>query len=340
LALTSLAREDDNFWAALSYARDARDAVVAARLAVGLGWYFGIAERVAEGRAFVEAALATADAAPLPMRIELLSYLCYLATEEGDLAMAAEAGERGLALASQSDAPWENAMLKLALAFAYDRTGSHERAIALAEDARRTFDEVGDTWGVASSAVTGALGALGRGDIERAAALTAEAVRLHGDYDVGAIPAALLEARLAEQRGNAEAAAAAYRRALERSERAGFADHAAFALTGLGAIAFAKGDLDRAEAHCRRALAVANAVSHSWLVAHTRAQLAQVLEARGEVEAAATLYRDVSEWSQQPRRHDAREALFIALAGSPAEVAPLAAGALELDDGQAAPARA
>jgi predicted ATPase/DNA-binding SARP family transcriptional activator len=340
LACPSLARESDNFWAALGYAREAGDAVVAARLAVGLGWYFGIAERVAEGRAFIEAALATADTAPVPLRIELLAYLCYLATEEGDLVTAVDAGERGLALASESDAPWENAMLKLALAFAYDRIGSHDRAIALADDARNTFDELGDTWGVASSAVTCALGALGRGDLERAAALIAEAVRLHADYDVGAIPAALLEARLAEQRGDTEAATAAYRRALERSERAGFADHAAFALTGLGSIAFATGDLDAAEAHYRRALAVANAVSHSWLVAHTRARLAQVLERRGDAEAATLLYRAVIEWSNQPRRHDAREALFIALAGSPAEVALLAAGALEVEDGEAAPARA
>ena len=231
-------------------------------------------------------------------------------------------------------------MLKLALAFAYDRIGSHERAIALAEDARSTFEEVGDAWGVASSAVTGALGALFRGDIDYAEALTAEAVRLHDDYDVGAIPAALLDARLAEERGNAEAATAAYRRALERSERAGFADHAAFALTGLGSIAYTTGDLGTAEGHYRRALAVANAVSHSWLMAHTRARLAQVLERRGDAEAADMLYRAVVEWSQQPRRHDAREALFIALAGNPAEVALLATGALELDDGEAAPARA
>jgi tetratricopeptide (TPR) repeat protein len=240
---------------------------------------------------------------------------------------AADAGERGFALASESDASWENAMLKLALAFAYDRIGSHGRAIALADDARRIFDEVGDTWGVASSAVASALGSLGQGDIERAAVLTAEAVHLHADYDVGAIPAALLEARLAEQRGDAEGAVAAYRRALERSERTGFADHAAFALTGLGSIAFANGDLDVAEAHYRRALAVANSVSHSWLVAHTRARLAQVFERRGDAEGAAELYRAVIEWSQQPRRHDAREALFISLAGSPAEVALLAAGA-------------
>jgi hypothetical protein len=111
-------------------------------------------------------------------------------------------------------------------------------------------------------------------------------------------------------------------------------------LTGLGSIAFANGDLDVADAHYRRALAVANAVSHSWLVAHTRARLAQVLERRGDAEGATMLYRAVIEWSNQPRRHDAREALFIALAGSPAEVALLPAGALEFEDGEAAPARA
>ena len=35
--------EHDNLWAALTYARDAPDPLVAARLGVGLGWYFGTA---------------------------------------------------------------------------------------------------------------------------------------------------------------------------------------------------------------------------------------------------------------------------------------------------------
>jgi predicted ATPase/DNA-binding SARP family transcriptional activator len=335
-ACARLARENDNFWAALSYAGDARDAVVAARLGVGLGWYFGIAERVAEGRAFIEASLGSADGAPVAMRIELLAYLCYLATEEGDLTAAVDAGERGLALASESETRWENAMVTLALAFAYDRTGSYERAVVLADHARRTFDELGDTWGAGSSALTGAVGAFARGEIERAAALTADAISLHGDYDIGAIPAALLEARMAEQRGDGEAAAAAYRRALERSERAGFADHAAFALTGLGSICFTSDDLDAAEGHYRRALTVANSVSHSWLVAYTRARLAQVLERRGDHAGASALRGAVTDWSRQPRRHDAREALFIALAGNPTD---LAAETLRLDERAAAPAR-
>ena len=322
--------EHDNLWAALTYACDAPDPLVAARLGVGLGWYFGTAGRVSEGRAFIEAALESADAAPLPLRVELLAYICYLATEEDDLEAAVEAGKRGLALAAKSDAPWETAMLKLALAFACDRAGPLERAVALADEARRAFDELGDTWGAASSAVTGALGALRRGDLAATSALVAEAVRLHADYEVGAVPAALLEALLAERRGDAEAAAAAYRRALELSERAGFADHASFALAGLGSVAFANANFDEAEAQYRRALAVADAASASWLVAHVKARLAQVGAAVGDAESAATLYRSVVAWSREPRRHDAREALFIALVGSPATAALV--GLAELAD--------
>ena len=322
--------EHDNLWAALTYARDAPDPLVAARLGVGLGWYFGTAGRVSEGRAFIEAALESADAAPLPLRVELLAYVCYLATEEDDLEAAVEAGKRGLALAAKSDAPWETAMLKLALAFACDRAGPLERAVALADEARRAFDELGDTWGAASSAVTGAVGALRRGDLATTSALVAEAVRLHADYEVGAVPAALLEALLAERRGDAEAAAAAYRRALELSERAGFADHASFALSGLGSVAFANANFDEAEAQYRRALAVADAASASWLVAHVKARLAQVGAAVGDAESAATLYRSVVAWSREPRRHDAREALFIALVGSPATAALV--GLAELAD--------
>jgi predicted ATPase/DNA-binding SARP family transcriptional activator len=322
--------EYDNLWAALTYARDASDPLVAARLGVGLGWYFGTAGRVSEGRAFIEAALRSADAAPLPLRVELLAYVCYLATEEDDLEAAVEAGKRGLALAAKSDAPWETAMLKLALAFACDRAGPLERAVALADEARRAFDELGDTWGAASSAVTGAVGALRRGDLATTSALVAEAVRLHADYEVGAVPAALLEALLAERRGDAEAAAAAYRRALELSERVGFADHAAFALSGLGSVALANASFDEAEAQYRRALAVADAASASWLVAHVKARLAQVGAAVGDAESAAILYRSVVAWSREPRRHDAREALFIALVGSPAKAALV--GLAELAD--------
>jgi tetratricopeptide (TPR) repeat protein len=214
-------------------------------------------------------------------------------------------------------------MVKLALAFAYDRAGPHERAVVLAEEARLAFDELGDRWGVGSSALTGGLGALARGDIATAAALAAEAVRVCDDYDIGAVPAALLEAALAERRGETEAAIAAYRRALERSERAGFADHAAFALSGMGSNALADGDLREAEELQRRALVKAEAADAGWAAAHARVQLARTAAAAGDTATADRLYRQVLEWSQIERPRRARESLFLALAGSPATAALL-----------------
>ena len=97
--------ENDNLWAALAYARDAPDPAVAVRLGT-LGWYFALAERVSEGRRFLELALsATDDDAPVELRIELLADLCYLATEELDLDAALAAGERALSLAASAAAP-------------------------------------------------------------------------------------------------------------------------------------------------------------------------------------------------------------------------------------------
>ena len=321
--LKRLELERDNLWAAVTYARDAPDPLLAARLGVGLGWYFGAAERVSEGREFIESALRTAQDAPIPLRIELLAYLCYLATEEDDLEAAIEAGERGLALAATCDAPWQTAMIQLALAFAFDRAGPPERAVVLAEEARRGFSDLDDSWGAGSSALTAAIGALVRGDIAAAAPLTAEAVRLHDDYDIGAVPAALVEASLAERRGDVEAAADAYRRALERSERAGFADHASFALSGIGSRALARGELGEAEELQRRALVTAEAAHATWAAAHARVELARIAVAAGDGAAAAELYRQVIEWSRTERPHQAREGLFLALAGSPATAAEL-----------------
>src|SRR5690242_16159124 len=63
------------------------------QLGAALGWYFALAERVSEGRRFLELALAAArDEAPVNLRIELLASLCFLATEELDLDAAIGAG--------------------------------------------------------------------------------------------------------------------------------------------------------------------------------------------------------------------------------------------------------
>jgi predicted ATPase/DNA-binding SARP family transcriptional activator len=331
--LRRLQLENDNLWAALDYAREAADPTTAVRLGAAAGWYFALAERVSEGRRFLELALSsTSDDSPLKMKIELLSHLCYLAAEELDLGVAVEAGEDGLRLAATNDAPSEGALVRVALSVALARQGDRKRAAKLVDEARATFEERGDHWGAAAALLVGAQGAAGAGDASTAAALIPGLV-LHSEaigYEAFQVPAALLEAWVAEQRDDKEAAAGAYRRAFELSERVGFADHASFALAGLGSIARARGELPQAEALYRRALSVAEANSEVWAAAHARVGLARVLEARGDPATAETLCRSVIEWAQARRPHQARESLFVALVGDPAEAAELALGTVAL----------
>jgi predicted ATPase/DNA-binding SARP family transcriptional activator len=315
--------EHDNLWAALAYARDAPDPAIAVRLGAGLGWYFPLAERVSEGRNFLEAAVAASDDAPVGRRIELLAWLCYLATEELDLDAAIDAGERALAVAAAGTAPSESALARGTLSLALALSGDHERAAALAEEARAGYGTAGDHWGVAASSLVRAKGAVHAGDISTVATMTAEILRHSGviGYDVFVVPAMLLEAWVAERRNEPGAAEDAYRRALELAGRTGFADHVSFALVRLGSTALARGDTGQAEELCRRALAMAEAASKSRLAAHARVELARVLEAAGDADTAETLYRDVVEWSQTPRPRHVRELLFVVLAGSPGAAA-------------------
>jgi predicted ATPase/DNA-binding SARP family transcriptional activator len=317
--------ENDNFWAALAYARDAADPAIAIRLGA-LGWYFTLAERVSEGRRFLELALsATRDDAPADLRIELLATLCYLATEELDLDAARSAGERALALAASAAAPKQLGLAQLTVALALAQSGDEERADAMAQRACATLEAAGDDWGAAASGIIRATGAARAGDVRTVAAMTGT-VRRHADaieYDAFRVPGLLLEAWVAERRGDGAAAVAGHRRALELAGRIGFDDHAAFALCALGSNAFAGGDLHEAEELQRQALATAEAADATWVAAHARVQLGRIATTTGDADTAESLYRRVLEWSQLQRPHQARESLFVALAGSPATAALL-----------------
>jgi len=320
-----LGPENDNLWAALAYARDAPDPVVAIRLAT-LWWYFALAERVSEGRRFLDLALPlTRDDAPIELRIELFAGLCYLATEELDPDAALAAGERALSLAATAPGPRQLGLAQSVLARALAQSGDHERADAIAQDAAATLEAAGDDWSVAGSSLLRAVGAARAGDVALVAAMAA-AVRRHSDaigYDAFRVAGLLLEAWVAERHDDRAVAVDAYRRALELAGRVGFGDHAAFALSGLGANALASGELRKADDLQRQAIATAEAAEAPWAAAHARVHLARSAAAAGDTDAAERLYRQVLEWSQTQRPHQARESLFLALAGSPATAALL-----------------
>ncbi len=132
----------------------------------------------------------------------------------------------------------------------------------------------------------------------------------------------------------------AYQRAFELAGNAGFADHAAFALAGLGWVAFTSGDLRKAEEFERQALAAAEAARSPWAAADARVRLGRVLAAAGDADSAEALYRSVLEWSDTQRPHEARESLFLALAGDPGAAARAGLDELAQADENAATAAA
>jgi predicted ATPase/DNA-binding SARP family transcriptional activator len=322
--------EHDNLWAALTYARDARDTGIAARLA-SLAWYFTLAERVTEGRRFVELALAEAsDDVPSGRRLDALAVLCFLATEELDLDAAIEIGERTLAVAATGTNAPQVGLAQATLALAVADAGDVERGAALAEQARATLNASPDPWAFAVASLLRAHIAAAVGDASTVAAMAAD-VHRHAEaigFDAFRIPAMLLDAWVAERRSDGDAAADAYRGALDLAGEAGFADHAAVALSGLASCALTRGDLRHAEELQRRALATAEGARAAWAAAHARVELGRILTAAGDTDTAARLYRSVLEWSERPRRHGPRESLFLALAEDPGAAA--AAGLTDL----------
>jgi predicted ATPase/DNA-binding SARP family transcriptional activator len=313
--------ERDNLWAALAYAHEAGEAGIAGRLGT-LAWYFTLAEHVSEGRRFVELALASAsESAPDPLRFELEGFLCFFATEELDLDTAIEIGER--ALVATEPLPPQAALVEGSLALAFAESGDGERAAVLAEQAHARLQPTGDDWIIAAtSLLRGQVAALA-GNVPTVAAMAAHAYRHAGaiGFDALQVPALLLEAWVAEQRSDESAATEAYQRAFAAAGNAGFADHAAFALAGLGWVAFATGDLRKAEELERGALAAAEAARSPWAAADARVRLGRVLAAAGDAAGAEALYRSVLDWSDRQRPHEARESLFLALAGDPGSAA-------------------
>jgi predicted ATPase/DNA-binding SARP family transcriptional activator len=317
--------ENDNLWAALAYALDSGDSAVAVRLGT-LGWYFALADRISEGRRFVDLTLSvTSDDAPVELRIEQLADLCYLATEEQDLSSALVAGERAASLAAAAARAWELGFAQLMLALAVAQAGDAERAATTAQDAADAFEVAGDGWGIALSSLIRGIGAAHAGDASTVAVM-ATAARRHSDaigYDAFGVPALLLEAWVADRRQDGAAAVDAYRRALALAGGVEFGDHAAFALVGLGANALGSGDLHEAEKLQQQALVAAEAAQATWVAAHARVQLGRTAAASGDPDGAERLFREVLEWSEMQRPHQARESLFLALAGSPAAAALL-----------------
>ena len=160
--------ENDNFWAALEHARDAPDPALALRLAAALGWYFALAERVSEGRRFLELALRqpTRDAAP-PSSGSRRSRTSATSRPRSSTSGECGRGRRTGARPRQRtrlprQPPWFGRRLLLALV-------QRGRSSGLPPWPMRPgrIEAAGDAWGVAAAGLIRATGAALAGDVPR-----------------------------------------------------------------------------------------------------------------------------------------------------------------------------
>jgi len=179
-----LTRDADNLRQALAWTRT-RSPAAHIRLAGKLGWYWFGTEHWAEGRRWLEEALALPAAAPRsPERVTLLFALGVLTALQGHAALARPVLRESLALAEDLADPRGAAYARLYLGLSLAAEGGPE-APPLLEDALAFFRSTRDLYGGRLALLC--LGALeaAEGHLDRAAEMTEgalEAARAFGQY--------------------------------------------------------------------------------------------------------------------------------------------------------------
>ena len=194
----------------------------------------------------------------------------------------------------------------------------------MADDAAAAFEAAGDDWGIAASSLIRAIGAAHAGDVSAVTAAASVGPPSRGRGRIRRVSRAGAAARSVggretrggRGRGRCVPARVRARRAnrirrprgvrsRRRSERS----------------LSRSGDPRKAEELERQALATAEAAQATLVAAQARVHLARIAAASGNADEADRLYREVLEWSTVQRPHQARESLFVALAGNPATAA-------------------
>ena len=288
-------------------------------------WYFALADRVSEGRRFLELALsATDDDAPVDLRIEQLADLCYLATEEFDLGLRAR-GRRTRCLACRDRCGTVAARLRA--------TDARARPCAIGR--RRTRCHDGGRRGRRVRSGWRRLGPRSEQPHSRNRC-GARRRRLHRHHDSLGRPPSLGRGRTTtrfsprcccSKGGRPRGAGKTQPRWMRTNARSSSPGESGSATTRRSLSPRSERSLSRAaicaraEELQRQALATAEAAHATLIAAQARVHLARIAEASGNANEADRLYREVLEWSTMERPHQARESLFVALAGNAATAA-------------------
>jgi predicted ATPase/DNA-binding SARP family transcriptional activator len=252
-----LEAEHDNLRAALRHLLASGDATAAARLGGAVWRYWHTRGHLAEGRRWLEAALALPEpvgAAGKPARAKALRGAGVLAWAQGDYARARALFEAGVPLVRELGDEEGIAGLANNLGVLALHHAEYDRARGLFEESLALRRRLGDEWGVATSL-----------------------------NNLGAT---------AGKQGHAALARGYYEESLALQRRMGNTHGTAVCLGNLAAIAYTGGDWQEAERLYGESLALRRHLGDRTGIADALGKLGVVALRRGEPERARTLYAE------------------------------------------------
>jgi len=249
--LDRLENEHGNLRAALGWALESGNLIIAAQLGGALWHFWAMHGHLSEGRQWLERTLATeTDQVHLPpsMQVVLLNGAGSLAYYQGDHAAARLYFGEGLALARQVGDQWNMAFALDGLGAQSANQGDYEQAQAFSEQSLTLSKTIGDKWLSGVTLIN--LGELARvqGDYERAVVCYESSLALlreGGDRLFAAIALDDL-GQVAQDQGRYEQAQAIHQESLSLCRELGYQRGVAMCLEKLAGVAAAQGQAERA----------------------------------------------------------------------------------------------
>jgi predicted ATPase/DNA-binding CsgD family transcriptional regulator len=209
-SLRRLDVERDNLRAALAWASAQGALTTFLRLAAALQHYWSLTGRTAEGRSWLDRAVAACEAAPLPLRAAVLREASWFARHLGELDRAEALGNRALALSREAGDPTGIAHALTSLGWIAEYQCRFAQARTFHEEALEVGRSLEDRSWVAWSMRNVGMQAFRLGDIEVAERWLNEAIALFRQHGLrfGAASALTNLAEIALARGDPAQAAA------------------------------------------------------------------------------------------------------------------------------------
>jgi tetratricopeptide (TPR) repeat protein len=292
--LERLEVEHDNMRAALSWASERKEVVVALRLGGTLSWFWLVRGYHSEGRRWLEEALPMEGRVLPEVRAMALAGVGWLASQQGNLDRAQGACEEGLDLLAHQEREASEVKLSLLACsgwMAWERE-EYEQAKQLLEESLALSREMSDTWWLATSLLNLALVPESRGDSERAIELYEESMDLFREQGDKQSLAFCLNnlAMVVYSQGDLGRAAQLTEESVALHRELGNRGSVSMGLCNLGWIALLQDDLGKAADLYRESLSLSWDTGLNPLVQSALEGFACLAGAQGETERAAQLW--------------------------------------------------